>query len=187
MSLFRYSVLVIVLVAGAACGGSSGDPVPGPGGGSSNLVAGFTPDQPSPGADTVALHEGASTDDIVTVRVAVTDVGGIFGAAFDLTYDPGRASFVNWTSGTLLEQGGHTPSYQVDGRTPGQVVVGASRQGSAPAVDAVGTVPLIELRFRVTQAGTSQIAFQSPDLLDDQLQPQPIPGIQWFGGTLVGN
>ena len=62
-----------------------------------------------------------------------------------------------------------------------------NRQGSAPGVDASGTVVLIELRFRVTQAATSQMAFQSPDLLDDQLQPQPIPGIQWFGGTIVGN
>lgn len=188
MDPLRRIAVVVMLIAAAGCGGgSNGDTSPVPGGGSSNLVASFTPDQPSPGADTVTMQAGSSTNDIAAVRVAVTDVNGIFGAAFDLTYDASRAAFVNWAPGTLLEQGGHTPTYQVDARTPGRLVVGASRQGSVPAVDANGTVALIELLFRSTQAGSSQLAFQSADLLDGQLQPQPIPGIQWYGGTLVAN
>ena len=55
-----------------------------------------------------------------------------------------------------------------------------------PGVDAVGTVTVIELTFRVEEEGSSQINFQAATLLDDQLQPQPIPGIAWHGGSLDG-
>jgi hypothetical protein len=172
--------IVMLVVFGAACGSGSG------GGEKSDIIAGFTADEPNPGPDTVAAAEDASNGDLVTVAVTVTDTNGIFGMAFDLTYDANMASFEGWSQGTLLEQGGHTPFYHVQEPQNGQLVAVATRQGAVPAVNAVGTVTAIELTFRVEEEGSSQVDFQAAALLDDQVQPQPIPGIAWHAGSLDG-
>ena len=175
------AVLTVTLVVfGAACGSGSG------GGEKSTVIAGFTADEPNPGPDTVAAAEGASNRDLVTVAITVTDTNGIFAAAFDLTYNANMASFEGWSQGTLLEQGGHNPFYQVQEPQNGQLVAVATRQGAVPALNAVGTVTVIELTFRVEEEGSSQINFQAAALLDDQVQPQPIPGIAWHAGSLDG-
>lgn len=172
-------ILTLVVVA-AACGSGSG------GGEKSTVIAAFTPDEPSPGPDTVATAEGASNGDLVTVEVTVTDTSGIYAVTFDLTYDANMASFEGWSAGDLLEQGGHTPFYEFLELQNGQVVAVATRQGAVPAVDAVGTVTVMELTFRVEEEGSSQIDFSAAALLDGQVQPQPIPGITWHGGSLDG-
>ena len=179
-------LLLVLLVVVTACGGSGGgestNPTP-PG-----LIASFTADEPNPSPDTVAIAKGASSGDLVTLLVNVTNTNGVYGAAFDLLYDATMATYVGWDAGSLLEQGGHTPFYEASTPVPGQVVVAATRQGDVPAVDASGTATLIGLTFRVTKAGGSAVSFEpSAVVLDDQLQPQPLPGINWFGGSLAAN
>ena len=44
---------------------------------------------------------------------------------------------------------------------------------------------LIELKFRMTAFGVSPIRFESQNLIDGQVQPEPIPGIEWCGGSLT--
>jgi hypothetical protein len=180
MNRLLAALILTLLVFGAACGSGSG------GGDKSTVNAAFTPDEPNPGPDTVAAAEGASSGDLVTVEVTVTDTNGIYAMAFDLTYNANMASFEGWSAGNLLEQGGHTPFYQVQEPQNGQLVAVATRQGAVPGVNAVGTVTVIELTFRVEEEGSSQISFQAAALLDDQVQPQPIPGITWHGGSLDG-
>ncbi len=176
-------LLIALLLAATACGSSGG------GGGvvTPSLAASFTADQPSPGPDMVSLDEGSKTGNLVTVEIQVTDISGVYGAAFDLTYDPSMATFENWFSGSLLEQGGQTPAYQVNATQSGQLVISVTRQGNVGGANAVGTVTLIRLVFRVTQTGSSSISFPGiPTLLDAQTQPQPIFVSDWFGGTIVG-
>jgi hypothetical protein len=182
MNKLLAALILTLLVVGAACGSGSG------GGEKSGIVAAFTPDEPNPGPDTVAAAEGASNDDLVTVEITVTDTSGIYAVAFDLTYDANMASFEGWSAGNLLEQGGHTPFYQVAEIQNGHIVAVATREGPVSTVDAVGTVTAIEMTFRVEQEGSSQIAFPANAswLLDGQAQPQPIPGITWRGGSLDG-
>lgn len=152
------------------------------------LNGGFAPQEPNPGPDTTAMDLGSATGDLVTVRVEVTDTDGVYAAAFDVTYDPSMASYVAFTPGSLLEQAGHSPTYQVNASSPGRVVVGVSRNGNVPAVDAMGTNNhLISLTFRVRQAGSAPLTFGSPALYDGQAPPQPLSGIQWFGGSLTGD
>lgn len=173
--------LLALLPATVACSGGGGaNQVLNTGG----LAANFTPDQPTPSALTTAMDRGVATGDLVTVTVNITDTRGVYGAAFWLTFNPDKATYVTWSPGSLLEAGHQTPTYQVDASQPGKVVVAATRNGNVSPVDALGTKNLINLTFRVQQAGDSPLAFGSPRLYDGQVPPQPIAGVNWFGGSL---
>jgi hypothetical protein len=126
---------------------------------------------------------------MLTLAVNVSDTTGIYGGSFDLVYNRSLARFSNWSTGSLLEQNGHTPLYQVDASQPGRLIVVATRTGDVGVVSATGDVPLIRLVFEMTAPGTSTVSFGgSPGLFDDQQPtPQPLPGINWFGGSFTAN
>ncbi len=70
------SPIALLLTCGG--GGSTGgtvDPSPSP------IVASFTAAQPSPGALTVSMSSGGSAADVAVVRIDVTGVSGVWGAA----------------------------------------------------------------------------------------------------------
>ena len=83
-------VLSLALLAiVTACGSGGGD-----GGGEKNFTAGFTPDEPNPGADSVAMAESAAGGGQVLIDINITDTTtGVFGAAFTVTYDTSKATF----------------------------------------------------------------------------------------------
>jgi hypothetical protein len=185
----RAALLMMPVFAAVACGGGGGasgdggviDPSPTP------LSASFLSDDNTPSSKTIAMIQGPRNADLVTVRVTVTDTTGIYGAAFEVVYDTAKAAYVNWSAGTLLEQGGHSPSYTVGDNGSGRVVVAASRNGNVATVNAAGTVTLVNLTFRVKQAGESRAVFAAgPVLYDGQATPQPKSGILWTAGALVG-
>jgi hypothetical protein len=179
------ATLAFVALA-TACGGGGGSADGGTIGGSQTLIAAsFTPEQPNPGSGSVAMAEGTKNADLVTVQVAVVGVNGVYGAAFEVTYDSTKADYVGWSAGTLLEQGGNAPNYSVVLSQPGRVVVGASRTGSTGGVTASGQ-SMINLTFRVEVPGTFPLVIENPGLFDSQIPPQTIPGITWFAGSLVG-
>lgn len=178
------------IVVALSCGGGSSDGgTTDGGGGSTSLVGSFSASQANPGDNSVAMAEGSGTNgNLVVVEVNVTGTSNLFGAAFDVTYDSSRATFVNWSPGTVLESGGQSVSYQVSATQPGLVVIGISRTGSqAGGVDVTAAQPAIRLTFRVTQAGNSTLGFGNASLQDAQSPPQDIPGLSWYGGTLVAN
>lgn len=185
-SLFNVLLLAVAALA-AAC--SSGGAAPGPPGGSGNLTASFVPGEPNPGTNEVTMNQGQAASDTLVVEIKVTDTNGIFGAAFDLTFDTDFVSYVptavSSMRGTLLEQGGGQIDYHVGTATAGRLVVSAARL-SQGTVNAVGTVTLMRLTFRVEDVGSSPLFFLNGDLLDGQVQPQPLPGLQWWGGTMIG-
>ena len=183
------AILILLVAAALACaagcsggGGSDGDVIGG--GGSTLLNVSFAPDTPAPGAATVALDLFSAPPGSVTVAVEVTDVPNVFGAGFDMVWDPAVAEYVSWAPGTLLESGGNQPAYQVALIQPGLLVVGASRTG-ASSVDAVGSVPLIRLTLRGLAVGSTPVALENASLLDGQAPPQGIPSLNWSGGTLT--
>ena len=181
----RWAVLLGLVSLVAACGGGGdggGDTVvTGP---SSGISASFVAERPAPGAGTVSMVQYTAVGDVVTVNLRVTDTNGIYGAAFDVVYDPSRVRYEDWASGVLLEQGGHSPNYTVQVPQAGRVVVGASRNGAVSGVNAVGSRVMIRLVFRATAVGSSQISFQAASLIDDQFPPEDITGTSWFGGSL---
>jgi len=184
MSQALKTIILSVVATTVACGGG-GD---GGGGGSnvvtSNLTPSFVADPVDAGGGFVSMTEDSVAGDVITIAVLVTDAEKIYGAAFDLTYDPTVAVFQSWAPGTLLEQGGNGPNYTVDAPRAGTVVVGASRTGNVPAVTAGGRT-LIRLTFKVLQPGNTQLSFRSASLIDNRIPPEEIPGLSWFGGSLV--
>jgi hypothetical protein len=180
--------LVILVLSAVACGGGSADKaVPGPGGGSTTVAATFSADQPSPGPTTVAMQPATSSGAVFSVNVNVTDVDDVYGAAFDIVFDPDLVEFVNWSAGTLLEQSGQSPSYNVTATQPGRLVVSATLLGGVSSgVDAVGSVPIFRPTFRALDAGASSMSFEATGMYDPS-DPSPMTGITWYGGTLTAN
>lgn len=182
------SLLAVIILTACGGGGGDGDAVPPDptGGGSSLIGAGFTGAVANPGANTVSMSRRSVSGNMVTVNVNVTDTNDVYGASFDVTYDSSFADYVSWTGGTLLEEGGHSPYYNVYEATPGRIVVVASRSGSVPAVDVTGTTVLIRLTFRVNSTGASAVGFENAHLSNASVPPDNLIGITWEGGDLTG-
>lgn len=188
MTLTLRSALIGAIATLTACGGGGGssnggviDPSPSP------LTAAFQADQVAPNSSQVAMLEGSKSGDVVTVKVTVTGVSGIYGAAFEVSYDSNNAAYVNYSPGSLFEQGGQTPNYTVSTPSPGRVVVGISRVGSVTTTGAGTTATAVNLTFRVKNSGSSRLDFEGgAALLDGQIPNQPLAGISWFGGSLQG-
>jgi len=178
-------LVLAALVLAPACGGGGGDE-PGTGGSPPTLAAAFVADQFTPGTNTVSMSQGTRSADTVTVKVNLTDTTSVFGAAFDIAFDESMCTYVGFTKGTALENGGNVPNYTVDGTAqPGRVVVGVSRAGSS-TTSVSGTKTVVNLTFRVKEVGTFPIAFENAVVMDGQAVPQPLPGIAWFAGALQG-
>jgi hypothetical protein len=189
--MYRKTSLTGLLLTALALGCSGGSEsqsgvVPGPGGGSTNLAGSFSGSAPNPGPDTVSMTESGTNGNLVTVAIQVTDTGGVFGAAFDVAYDPAFVEYFSWARGSLLESDGGIAIFQVTD-VGGRVTVGASRIGTT-SVDAVGSQSLILLTFRVIQAGSSTGDFATASLLEvTGATPEPIGGINWSGGSFSAN
>ena len=178
-------VLILALVTAPACGGGGGSdsgigPSPSP------LAAGFVADQPSPGAQTVAMLQGGKSNDIVSVYVTLTDTAGVYGTAFEVSFDPAGAAYLGFNHGAALEAGGNAPAYTVDGSSnPGRVVVGIARTNGT-TTNIVGSKAVLVLQFRVKQAGAFPVSLQNGVVYNGQVPPLPIAPIQWFAGAITG-
>ncbi|HEY2736925.1 MAG TPA: cohesin domain-containing protein [Thermoanaerobaculia bacterium] len=106
--------------------------------------------------------------DYLTVAVQVAAQREISHLPLTLTYDPTLLTFESAAPGDFLGAPG-TAQVIADASTPGTLVLGASRLGSAPGVSGEGTVAL--LTFRALAAGASRIAFDKPKALDAALHP----------------
>jgi hypothetical protein len=176
---------MIVLLIGAlattlACGGGGGDGVVAP-----VLVPSFVADPVDGDGGVIHATEDAVVGNTITIAIVVTGADDVYGAAFDLTYDPAVVTFEGWAPGALLEDGGHRPNYAVDAPREGVVVVGASRTGDVPGVDVSEDRTLIRLTFRARQPGSAPLAFRSASMTDSLFPPEAIAGLSWFGGTVV--
>ncbi len=147
-----------------------------------NLV--FVPaSAPMPGAVTTVTGAGSNSD-LAIISVEITDVMGVHAASFTLTYNTAVVGFVDFdTAGSHLGSDGTQLQAIVQESQPGTLTVGLTRTGNA-GIDFNGTEPLISIRFsRVAASGTAVLGVANAELLDSNAPPQPIPGIQWFGGS----
>ena len=133
------------------------------------------------------MEKGPASADLVTVRVDVTGVSNVYGAAFEVAFDGTLADYVGFTKGTFFEQGGHVPTYQVSSPVSGQVVVGVTRNGAVAGVGTTTSKAVVNLTFRVKRTGSGDVTLPDAVLYDAQIQPQPVSGIAWHAGTLRGN
>lgn len=170
------AVLVLAALGTARGGAGSASPA--------RVSAGFAPEKAKQGSNAVTMAEDSRSGDLVTIRVNGPGAVTVYGAAFDVAYDPSGADYIGWSKGTLLEQGGNAPNYTVALPQNGTVVVGVSRTGSTGA--AASGQPIVSLTFRVRRSGAFPLAFRNAALYDSQNPPQPIAGISWLAGSLTG-
>lgn len=185
-----FALTVALLCGGIGCGGSGGGgggPAPNPA--PPGYLAGFTADEPNPGNLTVSLAEASTGGDQVMLAVNVTGTDDVFATELTILFDPAAVEFVSRSPGTLLESGGYAVAYQHALLGPGRLLVSAARYDGVPdGADVGNSQPIVHLTFRATSAGASTVSFENVLLLDSQPPaPAPIPGISWFGGTLVAN
>jgi len=170
----------------AGCSGGESDPVLGGGGPSTLYTPTFTADEPNPGPATVALQPLFALGDSVTVGVSVTDTSNIASASFELSFDPNRVQFVDWSCGDVFPPCGGATLAQVT-HQPGRLVVGLAQIGVGPGVDVTGTSTLVRLTFRAIGPGVSRLDLDPTRAALGDPDRQDIPGIQWFGGLIAAD
>lgn len=175
------ALAVLSILPSGGCGSSSGGAV------APAIMFSYAPSNgPSPSV-TTALGP-ASTASVAEIEFYVTDVLGVLSAGFTLDYDPATVAFLDFdVVGSHLASDGATiqPFVQLTQTT--QVTVGVTRL-AATGIDFNGPQLLIRIRFlRATSIGTSTLTFGNNELLDAMAPPQPISGVQWFGGSFQVN
>lgn len=179
---FFLGLTVLCLACGGG-GGGDGDPsvsVTGSGGGGSTIFPlNFIGDQPNPGPDTVSASRSSGSGNTVLVAVDVTDTNNLFGAGFDVVFDPTVVRFTRSIPGNALDSGSGSPAPIVNEPRAGLLVVSVSSDGGE--VDVTGTRPLVLLEFQSLQAGASALTLRNGTL--ENASQQLLPGISWFGGA----
>lgn len=187
-------VVIAALTAGMAfgCGGGGGDD-------GGNVLPGtcvsYAAAQPPASSSRVTTTPGAAACSTIEVRVLVENVDNVFGAGFDVVYDPDVVRFtaIDFRS-SFLSSGGS--AITCDGADPGNLgrvtagctILGASSSGVDFPAD---PQELVRLRFeKRAQTGSSGFAFENEFLADDTYDPTNpgvgiIPGVEWGGGTFT--
>lgn len=151
----RFALVAFATAGLISCGGGGG------GGTTAVLTANFVPDSATPAAGSVSMQRGSVAAANFNVDVRLSEVTGVFGAAFRVTYPTTSVQYQSFdSSGSRLRAttnpAPNAPFFSVDATTtPGTLYVVATRTqnsaGTAPGVDFTGTNNLlITLRFRAT-------------------------------------
>jgi hypothetical protein len=172
--VLAWLVVVSIAVGLTACGGGGG------GGSNSSSTSGtFTPDQANPGTDTISLSGAVSGADLyLTVRAnSLSD--SIYGAAFDLTFDPALLTYVAYTAGDFFEKSGAV-TYAVATRSD-RLIVGVS--GQKPGASGAGAV--VTFHFKAKASGSSATTFENQALCSTASTTvcDRQPSLSWYGGT----
>ena len=196
-SLAVAALVALAVTALPSCGGGSDSS-----GGSTSTTATFTPDNPTPGTSTIAMLAGASTGAALNVRITVTGVNDLLGAAFRVTYDPVALQFTAMdSSGSVLRQGGVPNSnlqfLENHTSVPGQIIITATRLDPvASGTVAVGaTSDLVVLNFtarRAIAAGDAGGLLAFDASRDVQVCATPTTcasaaGLTWSGGAVTAH
>lgn len=173
----RMSILAIVVVLVSACGGGGGGSTP-----SEPTTGTFFTSAGGGGPNAISLAQVSSTSSTTTLvlRVEARQVPDLYGVAFDLTFPGDLLSFEGASEGAVLGSGGVETSLQVAESGGARIVVGLSRLGDVPGVDADGG--LLDLTFRVSGAGTGTVTFARQSAFD--ADGESIAGVSWSGGSL---
>jgi hypothetical protein len=191
------ALVALAVTALPSCGGGSDG-----GNGGSTTTATFTPDTPTPGANTIAMLAGSSTGAAFNVRITVTGVNDMLGAAFRVTYDPVALQFTGMDStGSFLRGGGvpndHLTFIENHTAVNGEIIVTAARLDpvASGTVDVGATADLVVLNFSARRA----IAAGDPGgVLGFDASPQitvcgtpttcaAAGGLTWSGGTVTAH
>lgn len=152
-----------------------------------SICMSFDGDAGAAGSEVRMQDTAGSTCQVAEIEILVSDVNGLYGAAFDLAYQSPRARFrtVDTSTSVLGRDGAQLFVQTTD--TGSRIVVGISRTGTAAAIDVAGTEVLARIVFERASpnAATSDLTFLNANLLDASGPPLPIPGVVWRDGTFT--
>jgi hypothetical protein len=170
---------VLAAVVLGACGGGGG----GGGGGGNPMepVPGITLNATAPTGAGIALGRSArSTTSLLVLEVRASQVTGLYGVAFDLTYPGAALDFTAFRPGDFLTANGAAVSTQVFESAPGNLVVGVTRVGNVGGADGSGV--LIELELQAAASGTGNLSFrENAAFRADGTQL----ALSWAGGSVA--
>ena len=143
-------------------------------------------------------NQSIGTQLALDIRVIQVQNDKVFGAAFDLAFDPTIIRFVELRRGGFLEstsKNGVTYNASVQEGTVNDLVIGISQTGDDPGVTGSGILATVV--FEVLNRGCSDFKFVVTDnsgverskLLnapsDPNLIPQSIQGVTWSPGGII--
>ena len=192
------ALLLTLVLTGIACGGGGGSSNSG-GGGNPGLTASFTGNS-NPAANQVALGNGSAAGDTVTIPILIGPINDFFGAAFTLTYDSTRLTFMPGmvdTSATILDDDGTSVDIRasVNPNDANELFVVATRvQGSSTYVGGTDTAVVAEL-LKITFQATGSIANSAATIsgeeartCNDVAQNCPVDGgVTFLAGSFSAN
>ena len=179
-SLALLVLAVLSILPSAGCGNSGGVMAPA-------IMFNYAPASgPSPSVTTVLGP--ASTSSVAEIEIYISGVPDVLAASFTLDYDQATVVFLDFdVAASHLVSDGAAIQPIVQQTQTGQVTVGVTRLG-ATGIDFDQTHLLIRIRFlRAASSGTSALTFGNNELLNSMAPPQPISGVQWFGGNFQIN
>jgi hypothetical protein len=133
--------------------------------------------QTAPGANSVALAEGAGTNaNTLLLEVRAGSVTDMYGLAYDLTYPSGALQYVRATPGPLLAAG----SVQAAPATPGRLVVGGTLLG--PVSGFSGSGVLMTLEFSALASGEGSFVFSAQRAVSSN--GDSMSNLTWVGGSV---
>ena len=166
---------IIILIHG--CGGSGGD---------SGLTTSpskmITFRSSTLGDKTVNMVQNSSISngDTLAIDVLVNNLSNVYGAGFDVDFDPSKLIYAGYVAGSFLEKSGDTVNYIITTQTgnSGKLIAGISRLGSVGGVSGNGKI--VTLKFKVVASGSTSLSFSNNVLMD--AANLSIPGLTWNSG-----
>ncbi|MFH1962654.1 MAG: cohesin domain-containing protein [bacterium] len=117
----------------------------------------------------------APTNQNVTVSILIDTVVGLYGASFDIIFDPSLLQGVNITEGNFLNQDGLQTAFlrTIDNKN-GKIIIGISRLEKAGGINGSGV--LCSITFKTKGYGSSSLQFDNiclKDALLDRISINP--------------
>ena len=141
----------------------------------------FTPNNDVPGAGSIVMEKNTalSTSDVLAIDIKAHQVGLVFGAAFDVEFDPAVIQFDGEVPGPLFNcDKSSVCRVKLITGNPAKLVIAASLVGSNTTQ---GDGTIVTLKFKAIGNGNSALNFKGNSLLDSDLKPVKT---NWSGGSL---
>jgi len=144
----------------------------------------FEENCPIPESSSVSFQYISQGGDPATGALVVTDVDDVYAAAFHISYDSSLID-ITCTEGDFLNSGKRETELFIYADIPGLLIIGISRKNIPDAIDAVGSMTLLNLTFHAkNKEGNSTILFNNQHLLNSGTPPWEIPDVNWCGGSI---
>lgn len=134
-----------------------------------------------PGSVFMRYNPQGSDTDTVAIDIAAYQTGGIFGAAFDVEFDPDMLQYLGNDFGSFFECDiSSLCQVKLVPGDPARLVIATSLSGDNVTSESDGTI--LTLKFKVVGMGDTPVTFKGNSILDASLKTVKI---NWYGGKIT--